>query len=542
MISNIEPLCTRVCNIERDFELDQDGQSMSVRISMMKKKISMRISKLEDLVYRKGHSNATHNIFQVFTKKQVDDTKASFVDRLLQLENELGLHPAGSGLFQRIKIIEAYVDKTILRTAKIEECVHHAANEVKSVVSLHERLGSLEQLLNLESTNGSISMRISNVEKSCAKFVFNLEKEIFRQADFNIETTLLFDRLDNLREELGLEDFKLTQLSKIVYLEKGIRDMKARVDEFDQMILAENENSKDSLALPIEVLCMRVWNLEQGLGLELDLHSIPERILIIKKYIYARVIKVENIVYQERHSFGTQKNLSKAEKDNAIEVKNTLKERLLSLEMSLGTEPVSSVPLHKIKSIESYIESTKSRIASVEEGLSPNVHKPSGEVSLRERLGNLELSLGLQNEKYKSQGSSIDSRVSRVENSFVQRVADLEEEVYFHHDKQKESIIERLESLRNELGLEDYENTDLSKIAFLKKCIKDIHIRMDDFDGSIIAKQKCSKPSTARLSEPLCIRVLNLEKEMCIERDGNSVSEWLSKITNKCCISIRKIE
>eukprot|EP00957_Ditylum_brightwellii_P081130 6171565-Ditylum_brightwellii.AAC.1 len=74
---------------------------------------------------------------------------------------------------------------------------------------------------------------MSSVENSFAQHFSDLEVEIYYQ-DFRArKKESLSDRFERLQNELGLEGKESTTLSKIAFLQKGIKDMKVLMDEFE---------------------------------------------------------------------------------------------------------------------------------------------------------------------------------------------------------------------------------------------------------------------------------------------------------------------
>eukprot|EP00957_Ditylum_brightwellii_P202894 15332267-Ditylum_brightwellii.AAC.1 len=100
--------------------------------------------------------------------------------------------------------------------------------------------------------------------------------------------------MERLQKDLGLEVDDTTQLLKIARLERGIKDMKGRMDEFDQSMPMGDKNSKSVSGTLSEPLCIRVWNIENELRLEGEGHSMSERISMIERSFNRGIRKLED--------------------------------------------------------------------------------------------------------------------------------------------------------------------------------------------------------------------------------------------------------
>eukprot|EP00957_Ditylum_brightwellii_P166384 12665770-Ditylum_brightwellii.AAC.1 len=119
------------------------------------------------------------------------------------------------------------------------------------------RLRILEVSLGLESVGSSLESRVSSVEKRFGERVAELEDEVCNNIECSRKNAVFSERIESLQKEVGVHGDVGSQLSKIAYLEKGIQDMKDRLDEFDRKASDSNSQFRNSNDVETESLHLR---------------------------------------------------------------------------------------------------------------------------------------------------------------------------------------------------------------------------------------------------------------------------------------------
>jgi len=360
-------LTYKLKSLEEELGLTQNDKPLHTRLSNVEENIAMRISELE---------------CQTLEQKSKNKSNESLTDRLNQLEEGLGLKLNSFGLFQRILSLETCAQENTLRTVQFEKVMYGDDNARNLYASLHERLKRLERSLDLESKSSSIISRISRIENSPTLRVASLEYEAYTYFDSNKKNESLPDRLESVRKELGLEGDETSDLSKIAYLERGVKDMKACMDEFDHKITAENA-CNEGLMCPVgEALCIRVLRVERELGLERDGRSISERISIIGRSFNERIGKLEDALYRKGYS---------------STARMTRTDRLIRLDIELGVDKNQGNMYSRILTLTKSINKMKKHFSVFEIKV---FHRTQGhkaeEESLHDRLIRLGQELDLE--------------------------------------------------------------------------------------------------------------------------------------------------
>eukprot|EP00957_Ditylum_brightwellii_P061257 4648930-Ditylum_brightwellii.AAC.1 len=157
-------LSDKLSGLEKELGLRQRDKSLPTRICGIEESIVLRIVRLES---------------QAFGQTHVDTSKMSSKDRLLCVEEALGVKPSSSILYERIKSLEAYMDEARSRLTNVEEYVYVGEQIDSALLSLPMRLRILEVSLGLESVGTSLDSRVSNVEKYIGRLVSELEKDVY---------------------------------------------------------------------------------------------------------------------------------------------------------------------------------------------------------------------------------------------------------------------------------------------------------------------------------------------------------------------------
>eukprot|EP00957_Ditylum_brightwellii_P003094 235786-Ditylum_brightwellii.AAC.1 len=300
-------LCIRVCNLEKELGLDQGrgGLAISERISIIENSFSTRIGKLEDMVYKKGHSNTS---------------EYPSIDRLAKLETELGVDQKGGSMFSRISALKNSIERMHMHFSEFEGKAFQEAHANEAREALYDRLVSLGEDLGTEPSGSTLISKVLSLNQGLS----------------------LTNKGEHEKNKVSFPIISIEMLK----LEEDIKKLRLRVDEMQGEACCENETEMAMLTLP-----KKLSILERELGLMQNGMPLLSRISGTEENIIMRIIKLEDQTFAQGH-------VDKS-KDSFID-------RLCDLEKALGVKKTSSVVFQRIKSIEIYIVEAKSRITKIE--------------------------------------------------------------------------------------------------------------------------------------------------------------------------------
>eukprot|EP00957_Ditylum_brightwellii_P180306 13735511-Ditylum_brightwellii.AAC.1 len=214
----------------------------------------------------------------VYKKDHPSTAEETLSDRLTSLEIELNIEQdGGSGMFSRMLTLKDTIEEVNQHFANIESKVFQGTHVHKRAeMSLFDRLNNLEKELGMEPSGQTLMLRIQNLKKGIGSTNVDikwLEEQVYPK---NAEMSLSF-RLSKLEKELRLDHNDKNQILRISFLRKHLASMKTGISKLETKLYSEVDES-----LPNESIADRLFSLEEESGLDNNEGDLVQRLTALE--------------------------------------------------------------------------------------------------------------------------------------------------------------------------------------------------------------------------------------------------------------------